>query len=672
MLPQKSEDISIIASSRSVGGATPEDCMPHSYFRNKGAAAIFAAVTIFLATAIAQNSAGPQPVPMPPAIVAPVDTPYPGTISLLVDITNVNDRVLNVQEKIPVKGREITLLYPEWLPGTHSPSNPVEELAGLVIMANGKRISWARDRVNMHAFHVEVPPDATLDVNFQYLAPLDPKRGRISGKFADVTWNSVLLYPAGYFSRDIKFETSIRMPDGWKYACALDTKSQDGNVIHFKETTLNTLIDSPLYAGAYFERVDLSGGPDNPVYLDVFADRPKDLEITPEELQFHKNLVVEAQKLFKSRHYDHYDFLFSVSDIVGGKGLEHHQSSEDGSRANYFTDWGAGVGGSALLPHEYVHSWNGKFRRPADLWTPNFNVPMRNDLLWVYEGLTDYYGNVLTARSGMRTPEQARDVWAQIAANFEISPGRSWRSLEDTTNEPIISSHGAVSGAWQSWQRGYDYYAESDLVWLDADTKIREVSGGKKSLDDFAKLFFGIDNGSYVTVGFALDDIVKAMNTVQPYDWAGFFRTRVHEVSASVPENGLTQGGYRLIYNDNEPDWLKKADPSRGVSFATSVGFAVNKEGGLDGVWWGSPAFKAGITPDMQLQAVNDQKYAPGVLRDAILAAEQSKDPIKLLLKRGDEFVSVSVDYHGGMRFPHLERVPATPDRLDAILAPAE
>jgi len=624
-------------------------------------------------TAQAQNSPGPQAVPMPPAIVAPADTPFPGTIALLVDVTNVNDRVLSVQETIPVKGRELTLLYPEWLPGTHSPSNPVEELAGLVIMANGKRIPWVRDRVDMYAFHVELPTDVkSLDLNFQYLAPLDPKRGRISSKFADVTWNSVLLYPAGYFSRDIKFETSLRMPDGWKFACSLDTKSQDGNTVHFKETTLNTLIDAPLYAGAYFERVDLSSGPDNPVYLDVFADRPKDLEITPEELQFHKNLVIEAQKLFKSRHYDHYDFLFSVSDIVGGKGLEHHQSSEDGSRATYFTDWAAGIQGRALLPHEYTHSWNGKFRRPADLWTPNFNVPMRNDLLWVYEGLTDYYGNVLTARSGMRTPEQARDVWAHIAANFEISPGRKWRSLEDTTNEPIISSHGAMAGAWQSWQRGYDYYPESDLVWLDADTKIRELSGGKKSLDDFAKLFFGIDNGSYVTVGYTLEDIVKAMNTVQPYDWVGFFRTRVYEVSASVPENGFAQGGYRLVYNDHEPDWLKKADPTRGVSFATSLGFSVNKDGGLENVLWDGLAFKAGITPDMQLQAVNDQKYAPGVLRDAILAAEQSKDAIKLLLKRGDEFVTVSLDYHGGMRYPHLERVEATPDRLDAILAPAE
>jgi predicted metalloprotease with PDZ domain len=654
--------------------------MPHSFSHRRGSAAVFAALCIALtATAHAQNSPGPQPVPLPPPIVAPADTPYPGTISLLVDATNITDRILSVHETIPIKGRDITLLYPEWLPGTHSPSNPARELAGLIVTANGKRIPWVRDRVDMYAFHVEAPKDATmLDINFQYLAPQDPKRGRISAKFADVTWNSVLLYPAGYFSRDIKFETAIRLPEAWQFACSLDVKSQNGNLVQFKETTLNTLVDSPLYAGVNFKRLDLSTGPDNPVYLDVFADKPADLEITPEELQYHKNLVIEAQKLFNSHHYDRYDFLFSVSDIVSGKGLEHHQSSEDGSRANYFTDWGAGVAGRALLPHEYTHSWNGKFRRPADLWTPNFNVPMRNDLLWVYEGLTDYYGNVLTARSGMRAPEQARDVFAQIAAGFEISPGRTWRSLQDTTNEPIISSR-FVPGTWQSWQRSYDYYPESDLIWLDADTKIRELSGGKKSLDDFAKLFFGIDNGSYITVTYTFDDIVKALNTVQPYDWAGLLRTRVYEVNPNVPENGFTQGGYRLVYNDNEPEWLKKAESVRGVSFATSLGFSVKSDisgpdshGGIDQVWWDSLAFKAGITPDMQLQAVNDQKYTPAVLRETILAAEKSQEPIKLLLKRGDEFVTISLDYHGGMRYPHLERVETTPDRLDAILAPAK
>jgi predicted metalloprotease with PDZ domain len=558
-------------------------------------------------------------------------------------------------------------------------------LAGLVVTANGRTVPWQRDPVDMWAFHIDVPGgSSSLELAFQYLAPINPQRGRISDKIADLTWNSVLLYPAGYFARQIQFSPEVKLPQGWKFATSLEVKSQSGSAIQFKDVPLNTLVDAPLYAGLNFKRVDLSSGPDNPVYLDVFADKPEQLEITPEELQYHKNLVVQAQKLFRSHHYDHYDFLLSVSDTVGGKGLEHHQSSEDGVRGNYFKDWAAGVAGRALLPHEYTHSWNGKFRRPADLWTANFNVPMRDDLLWVYEGLTDYYGNLLTARSGMRTPEQARDEIAGVAASFEISPGRTWRSLSDTTNQPIMTEHFTSPESWPSWQRSFDYYPESDLVWLDADTKIRELSKGQKSLDDFARVFFGIHNGSYVTVTYTLDDLVKALNTVQPYDWAQFFRTRVYDVEPGVPENGITQGGYRLVYNDVEPDWMKRADASRGTSFATSLGFAVagrgssnaagagGGEGTLTQVWWNSPAFKAGITPDMQLVAVNDQVFSPSTLREAILKAEHDGAPIKLLLKREQELTTTTLDYHGGMRYPHLERVESTPDLLDLVLSPVK
>ena len=648
-----------------------------------------AAVTASLCLALtsstyAQNAADPQAVPLPPLLAPPLDQPYAGTISLTVDLTNVNARVLTVGETIPVKSGNLILLYPEWLPGTHSPSNPVANVAGLVITANGKRIPWLRDRMNMWAFHVEVPKGvSSLELNFQYLAPVKPQQGRISNSIADLTWNSVLLYPAGYFARRIQFSPQLRLPEGWKFATALAVKAQNGDLIQFKEVPLNTLIDSPLYAGINYKRVDLSTGPDNLVYLDLFADKPEQLEITPEELEYHKNLVIQAQKLFNSRHYDHYDFLFSLSDSVGGKGLEHHQSSEDGTRANYFTDWAAGVPGRALLPHEYVHSWNGKFRRPADLWTPNFNVPMQNDLLWVYEGLTNYYGDVLTARSGMRTPEQAHDVIAQIAATFEIGPGRTWRSLEDTTNQPIISYHGSLAESWPNWQRSYDYYPESDLIWLDADTKIRELSNGQKSLDDFAKQFFGINDGGYSTLTYTFEDLVKALNTIQSYDWAGFFRKLVYEVDAEVPENGISQGGYRLVYNDSEPEWMKHMDKSHPTSFATSLGFSVkggdgedsgdgDQPGTISDVEWYGPAFKAGMAPGMQLLGVNGQAFNVANLRHAIVGAENSKEPIKLLLKREKEFITLMVEYHGGLRYPHLERVESTPDRLDAILRPVK
>ncbi|MGC9292470.1 MAG: M61 family metallopeptidase [Acidobacteriaceae bacterium] len=628
----------------------------------------------FTAAASTQGPSGPQPVPLPPPIVAPADTPYPGTISLLVDLTDTVRRVVTVHETIPVQPGKLTLLYPQWIPGAHSPVGPIAKMAGLVVTANGQRLPWVRDRVNVYAFHIHVPQGVkSLDVDFDYLAAVRAREGRIgfSSEIIDLSWNSVVLYPAGHFSRKIGFAPSVLLPKGWQFASALETASQAGNLVHFKDTTLNTLVDSPLYAGEHYKRVDLSTGPSNQVFLDVFADTPAELVMTPEELQGHRNLVIQAQKLFASHHYDHYDFLLSLSDVVGGEGLEHHQSSEDGTRSKYFTDWPAGVMGRDLLAHEYTHSWNGKFRRPADLWTPNFNVPMQDDLLWVYEGLTEYYGNVLTARAGMRTPEQTRDIFAMIAANFDISPGRTWRPLVDTTEQPTISERRPVS--WVSWQRPEDYYMEGLLIWLDADTKIREMSGGKRSLDDFAKLFYGVDNGSYITHTYTFDDVVDALNKVQPYDWATFLRDRVYKLAPQTPENGITQGGYRLAYTDVPPAWMKQADETRyGANFSTSLGFSVMKDGALGNVWWDSLAFKAGITPDMQLMGVNGETYTSERLRAAIVSAEKSKGPITLLLKQRDQLKTFNLDYHGGLRYPHLERVEGTPDRLDAVLAPVQ
>jgi predicted metalloprotease with PDZ domain len=619
----------------------------------------------------AQNIRQPEPVPLPPPIPAPVDKPYAGVIRLFVDATDVHRRIINVRESIPVEGNEVVLLYPEWIPGNHSPTGPISKMAGLVTTANGKPVEWVRDRVNVFAFHVPVPPGAkTIDAEFQFLAPERASEGRISisSRIADLQWNTMLVYPAGYFSRDIQFSPSLKIPAGWQFATALETESRSGDTIAFKPVPLNTLIDSPVYAGVNYKRVDLSTGPDNPVFLDIFGDTAREVEITPEQVRLHRNLTEQAQKLFASHHYNHYDFLFLLSDTVGGIGLEHHQSSEDGTRANYFTDWAAGVANRDLLGHEYTHSWNGKFRRPADLWTPNFNIPMQDDLLWVYEGMTQYLGYVLTARSGLRTPEQTRDLIASVAAGFEASPGREWRPLVDTTNQPTMSQRRPVS--WVSWQRPEDYYTEGMLIWLDADTKIRELSGDKKSLDDFARLFFGIDNGSFVTQTYTLQDVINALNTVQPYDWGGFLKQRVYEVAAPVPENGIRQGGYRLVYNDTQPEWQKRAErPEIGTSFTTSLGFMVRSGGELGVVAWDSPGFKAGITPDMQITAVNGTAFKTEVLRNAILDGEKNHAPIKLLVKRDTEFETIDVDYHGGLRYPHLERVEGTPDRLDAILA---
>jgi predicted metalloprotease with PDZ domain len=653
----------------------------------------FAAISLLSASALfAQNSKNPpqpQPTPMPAAITVPVDKPYGGAIQLEVHLKNLTDRVVHVHEKVPVEhgSKEMVLLYPQWIPGTHSPTGPISRVAGIITKVDGQRVQWIRDPVNVYAFHVPLTAGTReVDLEFDYLSPNKPTEGRIemSDAIADLAWNEVVMYPAGYFSRDIPYDVTLVLPQGWKYATALETASEQGSTVRFKQTTLNTLVDSPLYAGAHSKRVDLSPSPTNIVHLDVFSDEERDLEITPDELQKHKQLAIEADKLYASHHYDHYDLLLLLSEKVGGIGLEHHQSSENGQRPTYFREWNAGVQGRDLLGHEYTHSWNGKFRRPADLWTPNFNVPMRDSLLWVYEGMTQYWGMVLTARSGMRTPEETRDILARTAAGFEISPGRTWRPLVDTTNQPTVSQRRPVS--FVSWQLPENYYTEGELIWLDADTKIRELTNGQKSLDDFAKAFFSVYNGSFVSYTYTFDDLVKTLDGVAPFDWATFLRERVYELHPAVPEDGFTRGGYKLVYTDRVPSWLARGESSFGMAdFSTSLGFAVGapRRGGAQGgdpiasgsisnVWWDSPAFKAGVTPDMQIVSVNGKAFTPELLRNAILEAEQSKKPLDLQFRRGDDYRDITIPYFNGLRIPSLQRVEGTPARLDDILAPSK
>ncbi|HVP64355.1 MAG TPA: peptidase M61, partial [candidate division Zixibacteria bacterium] len=537
-------------------------------------------------------------------------------------------------------------------------------------------------------FHVPLTAGAQyVELDFDYLSPHRQQEGRIelSDAIADLEWNEVLMYPAGYFSRDIPFDVTLKLPEGWKYATALDTASEQDSTIRFKRTPLNTLVDSPLYAGIHYKRVDLSPSPTDIVHLNLFADEEKDLAITPEALDKHKQLAVEADKLFASHHYGRYEFLLLLSDKVSGIGLEHHQSSENGVRANYFTDWGGSAMSHELLPHEYTHSWDGKFRRPADLWTPNFNVPMRDDLLWVYEGMTQYWGMVLAARSGMRTVEETHDVLARIAAGYEISPGRNWRPLVDTTNQPTISQRRPVS--FVSWQLGEDYYTESELIWLGADTKIRELTNNQKSLDDFARAFFGPYDGSFVTYLYTFDDVVNTLNGVVRYDWAAFLRERVYDLHPAVPEDGFTRGGYKLVYTDVVQPWVMRADAMYGLAdFSTSLGFSVvtphtgpDRTGGmmvgpgsLASVWWDSPAFKAGVTPGMQIVSVNGKVFTPEVLREAILRAEKTQRPLQLLFRHGEDYKTIAIPYFDGLRIPSLQRIEGTPARLDDILAPSK
>lgn len=618
--------------------------------------------------------AQPMPLPPPPPIPSPRDVAFPGTLTVAVDATDLAHGIFSVKETIPVVGRgSMVLAYPQWLPGEHAPKGDVDELAGLEVRADGHRIEWRRDTLDAFAFHVD-PPRGTkaLDIEFRFLSPLSSREGRVqmTPEMLNAQWISLALYPAGYFTRDIPVAASVRLPAGWRYATALETERVEGDWVRFKTTSFNTFADSPLIAGRYTERVDLAPGGPAPVRLFVAADAPEDLQINAEHLQEYKRLVQEAHRLFGSHHFDHYDFLLTLSDTLGGIGLEHHQSSEDGDKPGYFTDWNSGAAGRDLLPHEFVHSWNGKFRRPADLWTPTFNTPMRDSLLWVYEGLTQYWGYVLTARSGLLSKQDSLDRLAIVAAEYDHRIGRTWRTLEDTTNDPIIApTDGAL--AWPSWQRIADYYAEGQLIWLDVDTLIRQRSGGKRSLDDFARAFFGIDDGSYVTQTYTFDDVVTALNSVEPYDWASFLKARLESHGPGAPLNGLTRGGYQLIYTERPTALTKGLDARWHIAgFDYSLGFTVGANGQIRELLWNSPAFAAGMSTDSQLIAVNGVAYTADTLRRAVTAAKTDKKPIELLVEAHDHFQTIDLDYHDGLKYPHLDKLGSGDTSLDTILSP--
>jgi predicted metalloprotease with PDZ domain len=606
-----------------------------------------------------------------PSIPPPADTPYPGTIRLSVDASDVERHIFNVRETIPVRGGEpIVLFFPQWLPGNHSPSGRVDKFAGLLVKANGTRVEWTRDPGNVYAFHVRVPAGVSaLEVEFQFLSPIDSDQGRVvmTPEMLNLQWNTVVLYPAGHYSRQITIEPSVRLPDGWQFGTALETASTTGGVTTFKPVSLETLIDSPMFAGRYFKRFDLDSISGAPVRLDVVADRPELLEVKSEQLAAHRTLVQQAGKLFGSHHFNHYDLLLALTDRMGGIGLEHHQSSENGTVPGYFTEWDKHADERDLLPHEFTHSWNGKFRRPADLWTANYNVPMRNSLLWVYEGQTQYWGFVLSARSGLWTKQQALESLAMTAAAYDHRVGREWRPLQDTTNDPIAALRRPLS--FRSWQRSEDYYSEGLLVWLDVDTVIREQSRGTRSLDDFARAFFGVNDGSFVPATYTFDDVVNALNRIQTYDWAKFLRARLDDYSTRAPLDGIQRGGYKLVYKDTPSEYFKSSESGRKVTdLMYSLGMVIGNEGRVTDVLWQGPAFQKGLTAGTQVVAVNGIAYTGDRVKEAIREAKSNSRAIELLVKNGERYRTISFDYHEGLRYPHLERDSAGEARLDQII----
>ena len=604
------------------------------------------------------------------SIPAPRDVAYaPGTIRLDIDATNLNQRIFKVRQTIPVQSGPLTLLYPAWVPGGHSPRGAIDKIAGLTFKAGDRKLEWKRDTLNVHAFHLDVPQGVSqITAEFDFLTATGSGQGRVvmTPRMLNLQFLSTVLYPAGHYAGKIMFDPRVTYPAGWTAFTALHEQGRSGDTVDYQDVPLDILVDSPVYAGRHAKNIDLTpAGSKVPVRLGVVADAAKFLEAKPAQVAIHKAMVEQTLKLFGAQHYDHYQFLFSLSGQMGGNGLEHQRSSENGVGTDYFTGWNEKAGFSDLLAHEFVHSWNGKYRRGADLWTPNFNVPMQDSLLWVYEGQTQFWGNVLAARSGLRPLAASRDALALVAATYaDNRAGLQWRGIQDTTNDPIVV--GRASRAYLNYQMSEDYYRGGQMIWWEADALIRTKSGGRKSLDDFARAFFGVNDGEWkVQNTYTFEDVVKTLNGVQPHDWTTFLRDRLDGKVALT--GGVEASGWKLDYKDEPNAYAKASSRGGGADYTYSLGLSLNKEGVIGDVRWDSPAFKAGIGSGSTVVAVNGLAYDKDVLDEAVTAAKTGA-PIELMLRDFDIYRTIRLDYRGGLRYPHLERIEGKPDTLTPML----
>jgi predicted metalloprotease with PDZ domain len=594
-------------------------------------------------------------------------------LKLAVDATDAPRKLFRATETIPARPGPLTLYYPAWLPGEHGPTGPIINLSGLRFTAAGKTLQWRRDPVDMYAFHIEVPQGAgAVEVSMEFLAPTF-SGGFTSGSsttshLALFSWNWLLLYPPVAHSDELMIDASIRLPAGWKYGTGLDTLSQTRGLTLFKTASLTKIVDSPVLAGEYFRVLPLSTAKPE-VVMDIAADSPAALEASPQFVNSMRKLVAEARALFGAEHYEHYNFLFTLSDRVAHFGLEHHQSNDSRVAERALLDETQGRLALGVLPHEYFHSWNGKYRRPAGLATSDYQKPMQGELLWVYEGLTEYYGNVLAARSGIWTPEEYRDELANVAANLGHRPGRTWRPLIDTTVAAQLLYN--APGEWESERRSVDFYDEGWLIWLDADTLIRQLTNGQRSLDDFCKRFHGGQTGAPEVRPYTFDDVVNTLNEVAPHDWRAFLNERLWSLDARAPLGGIERGGWRVTYDDVRSQHVEDLEDGRErVEMAYSLGLRLSTAGLIGDVIAGTPAAAAGLGPGMTVVAVDGKAYTPSVLRDAVTAAKTRKTPIQLLVNNEGAMQTYSLDYHGGQQYPHLARDNSKPDLLSQTIAP--
>lgn len=602
-------------------------------------------------------------------IPLPEDKPYPGTMILRVDASDHMRGIFKIRQSIPVaETGKMTLLYPQWLPGKHAPRGAIADIAGFKASAGGKLLRWTRQPTDVYAFDIDVPAGTkSVDIEFSFLSPTRSSEGRVvaTPAMTNLQWEQLSFYPAGYFTRQIPVQLDVTLPAGWTGAAALDGLKIASNRYSYAVTDYETLVDSPMFAGRHFRKWDLGQN----VTLNVVADEARFLAASPDHIARHAALVSETITLFGNRPFDRYEFLLALTDQLGGIGLEHHRSSENSRQLDYFTRWDANDSIRGLLPHEFIHSWNGKYRRPAKLWTPDYRTPMQDNLLWVYEGQTSFWDLVLGARSGMQSKTMVLGEWATQAGFYSAQPGRDWRSVEDTTLDPIIAAR--KSRPFPSMTRTEDYYNEGSLMWLEADMLIRTQTRNKKSLDDFARLFFNVRDGDWGQKSYEFADVVNALQAVHPHDWDAFLRTHMQSPAQPAPVGGFVLAGYQLVWRDTPNAYDRdRMALGRHADLTHSIGLTIDRNAVVSNVLWDGPAFRADIVNGTRILAVDGVSYQRDRLESAIRVAVDGKTPIRLLVERGGRYREISIAYHGGLRWPHLEKTAPGPDWFDRLLAP--
>lgn len=614
-----------------------------------------------------------------PTISIAAHAQSPAPITLDVDASTITRKLLTARETLPAQPGALTLVYPKWIPGDHGPTGPITDVVNVEFLAGGRPLAWHRDDVDMYAFHLTVPEGVTeIEARFASVGEFAPGNDFNLGNTStpvqgDLNWDQIVLYPAGARSDDLRVQASVALPPHWDFATALATPLREGDHVRFGVTSLTTLVDSPVMMGSIAKQFDVTPpGEPRRHTLNVFGETQADLALSDQRIAAFRNLVAETGALFGARHYHDYHFLVEAHDDANN-GLEHHQSSDNQVPELGMVTSAFNAESGYLLAHEMTHSWNGKYRRPAGLATPNYQEPMAGNLLWVYEGLTSYFGEVLAVRAGLDTAGDFHDRMASYYAVLQYRTGRNWRPLEDTATAAQLLY--LASPHWEALRRSTDYYIEGPLLWLEVDSILRAESQGKKSIDDFAHAFYGQPD---LTPGaeprplpYTFDDVVKALNNVVPYDWAALLHKRVEALRPEPPSPGLEAAGWHVVYTDQQSQVSKDAEANTGLTdLRYSIGLLLDPNGEIMDVLPDSAAGRAGLAPEWRIAAVNRRVYSPDALKDAIVAGRSTGAPITLMVLQSGYYADFKIDYRDGLRYPHLERLAGKPDLLADIARP--